>query len=68
MSKTFGGNYGGLYSPDQVSNPGDCKNWFYCTDDKDGNGKSKCWKKADDLKITKIGRLTFGRKFRRNIR
>jgi len=54
VSKTFGGNYGGLYSPDQVSNPGDCKNWFYCTDDKDGNGKSKCWKKADDLKITKI--------------
>ena len=54
MKTLESGNYGGLYSANQVSNPGDCTQWFFCTDSKETSGaKVKEWKPAPDFRITK---------------
>ena len=55
VSKTSNGNFGGIYSHDQVSNPGDCSTWYYCADLKEGQTTTKSWFPANELKITKIG-------------
>ena len=40
-----------------MSNPGDCSQWFFCTDSKETSGaKVKEWKPAPDFRITKIGK------------